>query len=145
MLKGIRRACAENRAPFSESQVIEHNYTNFGNELLIRDLQEIMRRNRGRLGFIAISDNRAIPLYQAAEKTGREIGSDIGIVGCYNCRGCCSQLYPALTTLHFDENEIGRQIARLVVSGVRGETVIIPPKLIERASVSRSLAKVQGG
>ena len=145
MVKGILRACGNNDVEFSDAQVIRHNYTCFGNELLIRDLQEIMRCNRGRIGFIAISDNRAIPLYQAAEKTGREIGSDIGIVGCYNCRGCWSQLYPALTTLHFDENEIGRQIARLAVSGVRGETVIVPPKLIERASVSRSLAKVQGG
>ena len=145
MVKGILRACGNNDVEFSDAQVIRHNYTCFGNELLIRDLQEIMRRNRGRIGFIAISDNRAIPLYQAAEKTGREIGSDIGIVGCYNCRGCCSQLYPALTTLHFDESGIGRQIARLVVSGARGETVIIPPKLIERASVNRSLAKVQGG
>lgn len=145
MVKGILRACGNNDVEFSDAQVIRHNYTCFGNELLIRDLQEIMRCNRGRIGFIAISDNRAIPLYQAAEKTGREIGSDIGIVGCYNCRGCCSQLYPALTTLHFDESGIGRQLARLVVSGVRGETVIIPPRLIERASVNRDLVKVQGG
>ena len=145
MLCGIRRACRAAGVTFPVCREIRHNYGIFGNGLLIRDLKEIMERSSDRLGFIAISDNRALPVYQAAENTRREIGSDVGIIGCFNCSGCCSQLCPPLTTIRFDEARIGAELAELTVSKAIGERVMISPELVERASVSREQAMVQSG
>ena len=145
MLCGIRRACRAAGVTFPVCREIRHNYGIFGNGLLIRDLKEIMERSSDRLGFIAISDNRALPVYQAAENTRREIGSDVGIIGCFNCSGCCSQLCPPLTTIRFDETRIGAELAELTVSKAIGERVMISPELVERASVSREQAMVQSG
>lgn len=145
MLRGIKRACSFAGVLFPGQRIIRRNYTPLGNHLLICDLKKIMAHSTARLGFITISDNRAFPIYQAAEKMGREIGVDVGVIGCYNCRGCCSNLYPALTTISFNEARIGAALAELTANGATGEHILIHPQVIERASVSRKQSMLLEG
>jgi LacI family transcriptional regulator, gluconate utilization system Gnt-I transcriptional repressor len=88
---------------------------------------------------ICSSDWLALGVMIEARQHGLAIPGDIGIVGFGNL-DFAAELEPALTTLHVDGAEIGRQSARLLLARARGERggsrfVDVGTKIIERASL----------
>ncbi len=52
----------------------------------------------------------AVQVYEAVRSLGLEIPTDIGVVG-YDNTEICTDLIPALTSVSYDSDEIGRKAA----------------------------------
>ena len=134
---GIELACRRAGVDFSRSTtIIRRDIYGSGNENNIREIMDILSGTRKKCGFIAISDNRTVSLYQAADRLNLKIGQDVGVVGCYNTPTFTRLLSPGLSSIHFDENFIGQSVANLISSDARGREIRVAPQLIVRSSTS---------
>ena len=132
---GIERACRRAGVDFARNTtIIRRDIYGSGNENNIREIMDILAGSGKKYGFIAISDNRTVSLYQAADRLNLKIGQDVGVVGCYNTPTFSRLLSPGLSSIRFDEEFIGRSVAELINSDARGEEIRVAPELIIRSS-----------
>jgi DNA-binding LacI/PurR family transcriptional regulator len=87
--------------------------------------------------FVA-SDLMAVGALNALREAGRRVPEDVAVVG-FEDAPIARQAEPPLTTVFQPVEEMGRQMARLLVSRIRGDEVpsphvVLDPKLIHRAS-----------
>jgi DNA-binding LacI/PurR family transcriptional regulator len=87
--------------------------------------------------FVA-SDLMAFGALRALREAGRRVPEDVAVVG-FDDAPIARQAEPPLTTVFQPVEEMGRQMARLLVSRIRGEElpsphVLLDTKLIHRAS-----------
>ncbi len=87
--------------------------------------------------IFAGNDPTAHGVYRGIRDSGLEIPQDISVVGCDDTVG--SWLYPALTTVREFPEQLGKQMARLLLSriadpGREPQQVTLPTELIKRDS-----------
>ena len=86
-------------------------------------MNDLMKRLNGLLGL---------------RHLGREAGRDFSIVGCDDVREA-AQWYPALTTIHNRQAEMGRLAAEMLVARIAdpdapAKRVMLEPRLVVRSS-----------
>jgi len=93
--------------------------------------------------LVVPGDWQAIGVYRYLQSKGIRIPQDISVIGFDNAEQICCSLSPALTSLEYPSEEIGRQAARLLLRQVKEkknvvqETILIPSTLVERESAGR--------
>jgi len=88
--------------------------------------------------ILCVTDLVAIGVMNEAERRGLTVGKDLSVIG-YDDAPMAQYLRPALTTLRQPIEEIGEALIRMLEETIEGVTpeqrhVLLPPKLIERAS-----------
>ncbi len=86
--------------------------------------------------IFAANDEMAIGAIEALGALGRRVPQDVAVVG-FDDIGMASHLRPALTTVSYAIDDLGRQAARLLFrqfAGEPAEHTVIPVSLVVRAS-----------
>jgi len=92
--------------------------------------------------LIVPSDWQAIGVYRALAARRRRIPDDLCVIGFDNDPGVCHSLTPALSSINYPSEQIGRQAVRLLLNQIREgsamhrQTILIKSELIERASIA---------
>ncbi|KAB1904200.1 LacI family DNA-binding transcriptional regulator [Micromonospora tulbaghiae] len=88
--------------------------------------------------FVA-SDLMAFGALRALREAGRRVPEDVAVIG-FDDAPIARQAEPPLTTVFQPVEEMGRQMARLLVSRIRGEEVPSPHVLLDTELVHRASA-----
>ena len=133
---GFRRALEESGESFQESQLF---LSGFGREHGIRAAQEILLEQTVD-GVVAPNDHSAIGMIQTFRERGYRVPEDISVVGFDDVPGA-EYVTPALTTIHQQTGEMGRQAVRLLNRLLAGERDVedmrVDVSLVTRASTAR--------
>lgn len=90
-------------------------------------------------GIFCFNDRIAQGAYEALDKCGIQVGTDIKLVG-YDNTSICERLPVKLTSVQFKTYEIGSNAAHLIIEKLKGEPVsddkiiVLQPQLIVRES-----------
>lgn len=87
-------------------------------------------------GVVAASDNLAAGALRALRAYGRSVPGDVAVVG-FDDLPVARQTEPALTTVHQPIEDLGRELAAMLVRRLGGEPVspvILPTRLVVRES-----------
>ena len=88
--------------------------------------------------FVA-SDLMAFGALRALREAGRRVPEDVAVIG-FDDAPIARQAEPPLTTVFQPVEEMGRQMARLLVSRIRGEEVPSPHVLLDTELIHRASA-----
>lgn len=93
---------------------------------------------KGYTAIFVASDYYAIDLMQFLQENGIRVPDDISVAG-FDDSPVCEMVYPALTTIHQDEQEMARRavdmIKKLNGQNKQGVTLKLPVTLVKRDSV----------
>lgn len=100
--------------------------------------KQALDQQGGVTALFAANDNTARGVYDALRDRGISVGEQISVVG-FNDTLEAVILHPALTTVRVHAEQIGRQLAELVLSQIASglsapKTITIPTRLIKRES-----------
>ncbi|MFS0700257.1 substrate-binding domain-containing protein [Cellulomonas sp. 179-A 4D5 NHS] len=87
-------------------------------------------------GVVAASDNIAAGALRALRAYGRSVPGDVAVVG-FDDLPVAQQTEPALTTVHQPIEDLGRELAAMLVRLLEGGSaspVILPTRLVVRGS-----------
>jgi DNA-binding LacI/PurR family transcriptional regulator len=87
----------------------------------------------------AASDLMAAGALRVLREAGRRVPDDVAVVG-FEDSPVARQTQPSLTTVHQPVEEMGREMARLLVATIRGEPVSPPYVLLDTHLVRRASA-----
>ncbi|WP_217596332.1 LacI family DNA-binding transcriptional regulator [Cohnella sp. GbtcB17] len=132
---GYRAAMEEAGLEIEEGFVAESDYTEKGGYAIARQWLSGAERPEA---IVAANDLMAIGIMEACEEAGLRIPADIAVVGMDNL-DIASRVYPKLTSVAMQQEEIGRQAAQLLMERLQGErsdqrTVRLMPALVTRES-----------
>jgi DNA-binding LacI/PurR family transcriptional regulator len=113
--------------------------------------KSLLARNEPVSAIIAGNDQGAHGVYKAARDSGLRIPDDISVAGCSDSLG--ASLYPRLTALRAFPEQIGKQMAEMILNRIADpalapQSVTIPTELIKRDSClapSASEDAISGG
>ena len=89
--------------------------------------------------IIADDDYLAVSTMLVCERIGRQPGRDVAVVGCGN-EPVGSAMYPSLTTVDFDSEELGRRMMETLLQRLSkkktdaAQELRVAPVLVERAT-----------
>lgn len=133
-LDGYCRAITEAGLALS-SDLIGHG--DFSEESGAAAMRQILSRRPDVDGIFAASDLMAAGAMRVLKSRGRRIPSDVAVVG-FEDSVVARQTEPPLTTVHQPVEEMGREMARLLLDIMRGDvsrnSVILDTHLTRRAS-----------
>jgi DNA-binding LacI/PurR family transcriptional regulator len=133
-LDGFCRAIREARMPL-RPDLIAHG--DFSEESGAAAMRQILSRRPDVDGIFAASDLMAAGAMRVLKERGRRIPSDVAVVG-FEDSVVARQTEPPLTTVHQPVEEMGREMARLLLDRIRGDdhanSVILDTHLVRRAS-----------
>lgn len=91
---------------------------------------------------LAANDLLALGVLRSLRKHGLHCPDDLSVVG-FNDMPFAEDFYPALTTVHVPQQEIGAESARLLLENIQGDsqspiTISLPVSLIVRASTAEA-------
>jgi DNA-binding LacI/PurR family transcriptional regulator len=100
-------------------------------------IKSLLTRNEKASAIIAGNDHTAGGVYKGLRDSGLRIPDDISVAGCNDTIG--ASLYPRLTALQVFPEQIGRQMAEMILNRIANPTlpqqnVTIPTELIKRDS-----------
>ncbi|HLV59377.1 MAG TPA: LacI family DNA-binding transcriptional regulator [Natronosporangium sp.] len=101
-------------------------------------MRELLARHPDLDGVFAASDLMAAGALRVLREAGRRVPEDVAVVG-FDDSTVARQTTPPLTTVHQPVEEMGRQMARLLLARIRGEQperpyVLLDPHLVVRRS-----------
>ena len=133
--EGYRRAMEEAGLPPRPSTVDSEDETEIG----YIGTKSLLANGEQVTAIFAGNDPTAHGVYKAIRDSGLKIPQDISVVGCDDTVG--SWLYPALTTIREFPEQLGKQMARLLLSrigepGQEPQQITLPTELIKRDSCS---------
>jgi len=138
--RGWQDALAAAGVPFSDSQVVEGNWSAESGE---RGLYELLEKYPDVQAVFACNDQMALGVMRAAQKLGKRIPEDLAVVG-FDDIPESAFYYPPLTTIRQDLYQLGhvavQTFVRLKEAEHRGEpitpaqTVWLQPQLVVRES-----------
>ncbi len=138
--RGWQDALTAANVPFSDSQIVEGNWSAESGE---RGLHELLERFPDVQAVFACNDQMALGLMQAARSLGKRIPQDLAVVG-FDDIPESAFYYPPLTTIRQGLYELGRAAVQTFVSireaERRGEptpsaqTLWLQPQLVVRQS-----------
>jgi LacI family transcriptional regulator len=87
---------------------------------------------------MCFNDLAAFGVMLGLRHLGREAGRDFSVIGCDDVQEA-AQWYPALTTIHNRQNEMGRDAAEMLIARIEDPTlpvrrVMLEPRLVVRSS-----------
>jgi len=126
-----------------ENLWIEGNWSSASGE---QAFLQLLARNKQLEAVFVANDQMAYSVYQVAAKKGIRIPDDLGVVG-FDGLAETAYLWPPLTTIYQNLNQLGRTAVEHVVSTIEtqqntggvqpGQTVVLKPELVQRASSQR--------
>jgi DNA-binding LacI/PurR family transcriptional regulator len=114
-------------------------YGDFSEESGAAAMGELLRRQPDLDGIFAASDLMAAGAMRVLKERGRRIPSDVAVVG-FEDSVVARQTEPPLTTVHQPVEEMGREMARLLIERIRSDdetgehAVMLETHLVRRAS-----------
>jgi len=131
-LAGYREALADAGLP----EYVE--YGDFGEASAIAAAEKLLATDPGLDAVFAASDPMAFGAMRILHRRGRRIPDDVAVIG-FDDSSAAPLADPPLSTVHQSPEEMGVEMARLLVSRIRGETVddpvvILRPHLVLRES-----------
>jgi DNA-binding LacI/PurR family transcriptional regulator len=133
-LDGFCRAMREARLPIT-GDLVAHG--DFSEESGAAAMRQILSRRPDVDAIFAASDLMAAGAMRVLKERGRRIPSDVAVVG-FEDSVVARQTEPPLTTVHQPVEEMGREMARLLLDRIRGDngagSVILDTHLVRRAS-----------
>jgi DNA-binding LacI/PurR family transcriptional regulator len=103
----------------------------------------VLARDPRLTGVFVANDQMAIGAMRAFAEAGRIVPDDVSIVG-FDDIPESGFLTPPLTTIHQNFVALGRGAVELLVAAIEGRgsdgSVVVPPKLVVRASTARALS-----
>jgi DNA-binding LacI/PurR family transcriptional regulator len=135
-LAGYREACTAAGLPVDEALIAYGDFSEPSGAAAMRQL--LARRPELDAVFVA-SDLMAAGALRVLRETGRRVPEDVAVVG-FEDSAVARQTDPPLTTVHQPVEEMGRQMARLLVSRIRREQLARPYEVLETHLVVRHSA-----
>jgi DNA-binding LacI/PurR family transcriptional regulator len=134
-LAGYRAAVIEAGLPPDEDLI---GYGDFSEESGAAAMRGLLARRPGVDAVFAASDLMAAGAMRVLKERGRRIPSDVAVVG-FEDSMIARQTDPPLTTVYQPVEEMGREMARLLIDRIRGlaseqTSVILETHLVRRAS-----------
>ncbi|MQY08038.1 LacI family DNA-binding transcriptional regulator [Actinomadura macrotermitis] len=127
------------RVPLAEAGLPEFvAYGDFSEASGIAAAEELLAREPAIDAIFAADDPMALGALRVLRRHGRRVPADVAVVG-FDDSPAAALADPPLTTVHQSPEEMGRQMARLLVARIRGEelpepVVILRPRLVRRES-----------
>jgi DNA-binding LacI/PurR family transcriptional regulator len=132
-LAGYREACAAAGLPADPGLIAYGDFSEPSGAMAMRQL--LSRRPDVDAVFVA-SDLMATGALRMLREAGKRVPEDVAVVG-FEDSAIARQTAPPLTTVHQPVEEMGRQMARLLVARIRGERPDPPYVLLETHLVVR--------
>jgi DNA-binding LacI/PurR family transcriptional regulator len=134
-LAGYRRAVVDAGLGPDEALV---GYGDFSEESGAAAMRRLLAARPGIDAVFAASDLMAMGAMRVLKAAGRKIPADVAVVG-FEDSVLAKQTDPPLTTVHQPVDEMGREMARLLLELIRGEaapdtSVMLATHLVRRAS-----------
>lgn len=134
-LAGYREACAEAGLPIDEDMIA---YGDFSEPSGVAAMRQLLARRPDLDAVFIASDLMAAGALRALKEAGKRIPEDVAVVG-FEDSAVARQTDPPLTTVHQPVEEMGRQMARLLVSRIREDQlaqrfVLLDTHLVVRQS-----------
>lgn len=101
--------------------------------------RELLERRPDLDAVFAASDPMAVGAMRALKERGRRIPADVAVVG-FDDSTIAQHADPPLTTVHQPVEEMGREMARLLIARIRGEELARPVSILDTRLVVRSSA-----
>jgi DNA-binding LacI/PurR family transcriptional regulator len=135
-LTGFREACGEAGLPADEDLIA---YGDFSEPSGVAAMRQLLARRPDLDAVFVASDLMAAGALRALREAGKRVPEDVAVVG-FEDSAVARQTDPPLTTVHQPVEEMGRQMARLLVSRIRGDELTQPYVLLETHLVVRQSA-----
>jgi DNA-binding LacI/PurR family transcriptional regulator len=134
-LAGYRDALAQAGIPPDPALIVEADFTHDGGA---RAMRELLATQPGIEAVFAASDAMAAGALSEILAAGREVPDDVAVVG-YDDSPIAAATRPPLTSVRQPIEEMGREMARLVIEAIeRGERatrrIVLATELVPRAS-----------
>jgi DNA-binding LacI/PurR family transcriptional regulator len=134
-LAGYRHACADAGQPADDSLVA---YGDFGESSGADAMRHLLARRPDLDAVFVASDLMAAGAVRVLREAGRRVPEDVAVVG-FDDSPVARQTDPPLTSVHQPLEEMGRQMARLLVARISGERldrryVLLDTHLVVRRS-----------
>lgn len=134
-LAGWQRACALAGLPAPDDLVV---HGDFGEASGAAGMRQLLARRPDLDAVFAASDLMAAGALRVLREAGRRVPEDVAVVG-FEDSTLARQTEPPLTTVHQPVEEMGRQMAALLVARIQGEhsdpgQVVLPTHLVVRQS-----------
>jgi DNA-binding LacI/PurR family transcriptional regulator len=133
-LVGYRDACAEAGYAVDETLVA---YGDFSEPSGAAAMRQLLARQPDVDAVFVASDLMAAGAIRVLREQGRRVPGDVAVVG-FDDSAVARQTDPPLTTVHQPVEEMGRQMARLLVARIRGEDLDRPYVLLDTHLVIRA-------
>jgi DNA-binding LacI/PurR family transcriptional regulator len=132
-LAGYREACVQAGLPVDEGLIA---YGDFSEPSGVAAMRELLSRRPELDAVFIASDLMAAGALRALREAGKRVPDDVAVVG-FEDSAVARQTDPPLTTVHQPVEEMGRQMARLLVSRIREEELAQPYVLLDTHLVVR--------
>ncbi|MFG2002811.1 LacI family DNA-binding transcriptional regulator [Spirillospora sp. NPDC048911] len=114
-------------------------YGDFGEASGGTATEELLALEPGLDAIFAADDPMALGAMHVLHKVGRRIPEDVAVIG-FEDSARAPLADPPLTSVHQSNEEMGRQMARLLISRIQGEQVAAPVVILETHLVLRDSA-----
>jgi LacI family transcriptional regulator len=133
---GFRRALAEHGLDFSENLLAEGNYQEASGR---RAMERLLQAGTPFSGLVCGNDEMAAGAIAVAREQGMTIPDDLSVIGFDNVF-FTRYMHPALSTINYPIDVMGRMAARCVLRDVYGKDDLeiqnrFEPTLVRRASI----------
>jgi len=135
-LSGYREAVASSGRVINDSLIA---YGDFSEASGTAAMRRLLEDNPDLDAVFAASDLMAFGALRALQEAGRRVPEDVAMVG-FDDAPIARQAHPPLTTVNQPIEEMGRQMARLLVSRIRHEDIPHPGILLDTSLVERASA-----
>ncbi|MEV4532466.1 LacI family DNA-binding transcriptional regulator [Asanoa sp. NPDC049518] len=135
-LAGYREAVAATGAQVDEKLIA---YGDFSEASGTAAMRRLLEDNPNLDAVFAASDLMAYGAVRALQEAGRSVPSEVSVVG-FDDAPIARQANPPLTTVHQPIEEMGREMARLLVARIRREEIAEPHVLLDTWLVERESA-----
>lgn len=141
-VRGFVQACRRADVAVTADAV---RHGDFGVEGGYRSMTELLDAGNRPTAVFAVNDYNAIGAARALKENGAVVGRDVALVG-YNDISIGRYLQTPLTTIRVDHALVGREVVRLLLARVEGESVTsvkVRPELVVRDSSTLAPSKAQ--
>lgn len=135
-LAGYKKCLLENRIPYAEKLVLFSDYSTDGGH---KATLELLDRTRDFSGIICANDYLAIGALSALNQKGITVPKDVSVAG-FTGDEIGAHTIPSLTTMVQPVEEIAKKSVEIILSRLKEsnksvERILLPARLLERASV----------
>ena len=134
-LQGYRDALREAGAEAADTLVATGD---FSEQSGVHAMRELLEREPGLDAVFAASDPMAVGALRVLREAGRRVPDDVAIVG-FDDSSVAQHTDPPLTSVHQPVEQMGQEMARLLIAQIEGEagpddSVILPTEIVVRQS-----------